>query len=237
MNKKLLLNILAILLFGGVTVFAADCQIERTYSSDASCTCPEGTKKCPKDNGFYCRDICYCGRYVILDNIYSCVCEEPYTVLCENPKTGKYSCMISCINDWVPYGSSSGSSSNSSNSNSGSGSSNNSNSNNSSSSGNSSGSSRSNNSSGSSPVGGGLQNPIGIDSFSGLLDAIATWLFDIGIVLAPLMFVIGGIMLATAYGNATKVQNAKNLMLYTAIGIIVIILAKSLVEVLKGFIQ
>lgn len=223
MNKKLLLNILALLLFGGVFVFAADCQIEKTYSDDLLCTCPAGTQKCPKDNGFYCRKTCYCGQHVILDNTTSCDCEKPYTVLCENPKTGKYSCMVTCVNDWVPYGSSSGSGSNNSNNNS--------------SSGSSSGSSRSNNSSGSSSIGGGLQNPIGIDSFSGLLDAIATWLFDIGIVLAPLMFVIGGIMLATAYGNATKVQNAKNLMLYTAIGIAVIILAKSLVEVLKGFIQ
>jgi len=83
----------------------------------------------------------------------------------------------------------------------------------------------------------GLVSPININSLSGLIDAIATWLFNIGIILAPLMFVFGGVMFATAFGNATKVQNAKNLMLYTAIGILVIVLARSLVDVLKDFIK
>ncbi|HOI60235.1 MAG TPA: hypothetical protein PKU93_02820 [Candidatus Pacearchaeota archaeon] len=84
---------------------------------------------------------------------------------------------------------------------------------------------------------GGLVPPIDIKSLSDLIDAIATWLFNIGIILAPLMFVVGGIMFATAFGNATKIQNAKNLMFYTAIGIFVIVLARSLVEVLQGFIK
>ena len=84
--------------------------------------------------------------------------------------------------------------------------------------------------------GGGLKNPVNINTFSDLINAIADWLLSIGLVLAPLMFIIGGVMFVTAYGNASKVQNAKNLMIYTAIGIGVILLAKSLVEVLKGFI-
>lgn len=81
-----------------------------------------------------------------------------------------------------------------------------------------------------------LENPVKWGTFSELIDAIATWLLTIGLVLAPLMFVIGGIMFATAYGNASKVQSAKNLMIYTGIGIGIILLAKTLVEVLKGFI-
>ena len=81
-----------------------------------------------------------------------------------------------------------------------------------------------------------LVNPVQWSTFSELIDAIANWLLTIGLVLAPLMFIIGGVMFATAYGNATKIQNAKNLMIYTGIGILVVLLAKSLVEVLKGFI-
>lgn len=81
-----------------------------------------------------------------------------------------------------------------------------------------------------------LTNPLQWSTFSEVVDAIANWLLTIGLVLAPLMFVIGGIMFATAYGNASQVGKAKNLMIYTGIGIIVILLAKSLVEILKGFI-
>ena len=84
--------------------------------------------------------------------------------------------------------------------------------------------------------GGTLPNPVKWSTFSELIDAIANWLLTIGLVLAPLMFVIGGVMFVTAYGNASKIQSAKNLMIYTGIGILVVLLAKSLVEVLKGFI-
>lgn len=83
----------------------------------------------------------------------------------------------------------------------------------------------------------GLINPVNMNSISEVLNAIANWLLNIGLILAPLMFVIGGIMFVTAYGNATKIQSAKKLMIYTGIGIIIVLLAKTLVEVLKKFIQ
>ncbi|MDD3032500.1 MAG: pilin [Candidatus Pacebacteria bacterium] len=84
--------------------------------------------------------------------------------------------------------------------------------------------------------GGTLQNPVQWSTFSEVVDAIANWLLTIGLVLAPLMFIIGGVMFATAYGNASQVEKARKLMIYTGIGIMVILLAKSLVEILKGFI-
>ena len=37
--------------------------------------------------------------------------------------------------------------------------------------------------------------------------------------------------------DTTKIQSAKKLMIYTGIGIIIVLLAKTLVEVLKKFIQ
>jgi len=83
----------------------------------------------------------------------------------------------------------------------------------------------------------GLTNPIpDLTTISGLIDKIVDWLLNIGLMLAPLMFVIGGIMFITANGEPAKIKNGQNLMIYTAIGLLVILLAKSLVEVLKGFI-
>lgn len=83
----------------------------------------------------------------------------------------------------------------------------------------------------------GLVNPLGMATISELLDAIADWMLKIGLLIAPLVFVIGGVMFVTAYGNATKIQNAKQLMIYAGIGIIVVLLAKTLIEVFKGFVQ
>ena len=84
--------------------------------------------------------------------------------------------------------------------------------------------------------GDGLCNPIGTDSFSELLETIATWIRNIGLALAPLIFVIGGIMFITAAGEPGKVQTAKKLMIYAAIGLIVILLAQSLATTFQGFI-
>lgn len=84
--------------------------------------------------------------------------------------------------------------------------------------------------------GSGLQNPIETDSFAELLESIADWILNIGLVLAPLMIVIGGIMFITAAGEPEKVKSAKNLLIYAAIGLIIILLAKSLVEIITNFI-
>ncbi|MDD4358728.1 MAG: pilin [Candidatus Pacebacteria bacterium] len=86
-------------------------------------------------------------------------------------------------------------------------------------------------------TGKGLVNPIGISSLSGLLIAVAKWLEKIGLILAPLFFVIGGIMFITANGDTKKIDNGKKLMFYTAIGIIVILLAESLATALQNFIK
>lgn len=82
----------------------------------------------------------------------------------------------------------------------------------------------------------GLVNPLGASSFSEIMGAIATWLRNIALVLAPLMIVIGGIMFILAQGDPGKVTKAKQLILWSAIGLIVVLLAQSLTSILKGFI-
>lgn len=54
--------------------------------------------------------------------------------------------------------------------------------------------------------------------------------------MAPVLFIIGGFMIVTAGGNPIRVQNAQRLMLYTAIGLAVILLAQALVAVIKSVI-
>lgn len=83
-----------------------------------------------------------------------------------------------------------------------------------------------------------LLNPLrDMNNISDVLDAVAKWMLDISLVLAPLMFVVGGIMFTTAHGDATKISNAKKLMFYTVVGIIVVLLAESLIGIFKGFVS
>lgn len=79
-----------------------------------------------------------------------------------------------------------------------------------------------------------IPNPLGTDSFAGIIDGITTWLRDIALVLAPLMLVIGGVTYMTAVGDPKKIEKGKQIIIYTVIGFIVILLAKSLIDILQG---
>ncbi|MDO8663584.1 MAG: hypothetical protein Q7K28_01950, partial [Candidatus Wildermuthbacteria bacterium] len=58
-------------------------------------------------------------------------------------------------------------------------------------------------------------------------------IFKIAIVLAPLMVVAGGAIFMTSAGDPKKTTTAKQLILFAAIGFLVIMLAKGFVSVLK----
>lgn len=81
---------------------------------------------------------------------------------------------------------------------------------------------------------GGIDNPLKWKNFGELASAINNFIFTIAIVLAPIFFAIAGIMIVTAGGNPLTVQKAQKIMLYTAIGLAVILLAQAFVAVLKN---
>ena len=81
-----------------------------------------------------------------------------------------------------------------------------------------------------------IDNPLAVDSFDALLDAIVNFVFWIGITLAPVMLIVAGFIFVTSAGNPERVNSAKKWALYTIIGLAVIILAKGLVAVLKSII-
>jgi len=62
---------------------------------------------------------------------------------------------------------------------------------------------------------------------------IIDFIFKIAIVLAPLMVIIGGFFLVTAGGDLNKVNQAKNLLLWTAIGFAVVLLSKGILAIIN----
>ena len=75
-----------------------------------------------------------------------------------------------------------------------------------------------------------LENPIGASNFGELVDKIINVFFTLALYVTPLMIIIAGLLFVTAAGNPNQIQTAKNILLYTLIGFIIILLAKGIVK-------
>lgn len=78
-----------------------------------------------------------------------------------------------------------------------------------------------------------IQNPLKAGSFKELVDAIINFIFWMGITIAPIMFIIAGFLFVTSMGDPERVKTARKMMLYTAIGLVIVLAAKGLILVLK----
>ncbi len=77
-----------------------------------------------------------------------------------------------------------------------------------------------------------IENPLKATTLLELLNNIINFIFNLSIVITPLMVVIGGFMFITGSGDAKKISDARTLLLWTAIGFAVILLSRGLVAVL-----
>lgn len=73
-----------------------------------------------------------------------------------------------------------------------------------------------------------LKNPLNVDTIWELIVAIARFVFVLGIILAPLMFIISGFLFITSGGSEQKVKTARNMFLYTVIGLAIVLVSMSL---------
>lgn len=79
-----------------------------------------------------------------------------------------------------------------------------------------------------------IENPLRACSFADLINSIIDFIFTIAIAITPIMVIVGGFMFITGGGDPAKITRAKQLLLWTVIGLTVILLAKSLVAVLRN---
>lgn len=78
-----------------------------------------------------------------------------------------------------------------------------------------------------------IPNPLKADTFEELVDSLIDFIFKMAMAVAPIMIIIAGFIFVTSGGDPRGVQKAKDMLLYTAIGISVIVLSKGLIEVIK----
>ncbi len=75
-----------------------------------------------------------------------------------------------------------------------------------------------------------IKPPIGRDAtVQSVLDNATNFLFRISFPIATLMLIIGAFYLVTASGNENYVKKGKDILLYTVVGLFVIVLARGVV--------
>jgi len=82
----------------------------------------------------------------------------------------------------------------------------------------------------------GFQNPLEYETFGELVEAIISFIFTIAVVVAPLMIIIGAFYLITAGGEPKKIGTGKNIIIYTLIGLAIIMLARGLLAMIESII-
>lgn len=82
-----------------------------------------------------------------------------------------------------------------------------------------------------------IENPLGAKNFRDFIEAIITFLFNVALAVVPLMVVIAGFYLVTAAGEPARIQTAKNIILYTIVGFVIILLAKGFIALLEQILQ
>ena len=85
------------------------------------------------------------------------------------------------------------------------------------------------------PSTGGLQNPLkDIDSLPEFLKAILAGVVQIGVIVLTLMIIYVGFMFVMARGNAEKISQARNALIWTVVGGIILLGATAIGELLQS---
>jgi len=79
-----------------------------------------------------------------------------------------------------------------------------------------------------------IKNPLSVGTIPELIDKIAGFLFGVSIAIAVIIIVIAGITFVTSNGEPAKVEKAKKMILYTVIGLSIIVLSSGLIAVIRG---
>jgi beta-lactamase regulating signal transducer with metallopeptidase domain len=78
-----------------------------------------------------------------------------------------------------------------------------------------------------------IENPVEAETFEELINAIIDFLWMFGIAVVPMVIIIAGYFFVTSAGDPAKVTQAKNMILYALIGLLIIGMAKGIVTLIQ----
>lgn len=79
-----------------------------------------------------------------------------------------------------------------------------------------------------------IEPPTKYKTFGELIEAIIDFIYKIALVLAPLFIVIAGFYFVTASGDPAKIKTGQDIIKYTLIGLLIILLATGLIAVIQS---
>ena len=82
-----------------------------------------------------------------------------------------------------------------------------------------------------------IQNPLDASSIEELIDSLINAIFWLAVVIVPLMIIIGALYYITSGGSPEKIKTAKNIILYAAIGFLIVLFAKGIISVIRDVLE
>ena len=82
-----------------------------------------------------------------------------------------------------------------------------------------------------------LPNPLTTDTIQGLITIIIDILWTLSLFIAPIMIIVAGFYFLTAAGDPKKVIVAKEIILWTLIGFIIIAAANGIIDLFQSYIS
>ncbi len=84
-----------------------------------------------------------------------------------------------------------------------------------------------------------IPNPLGsgASTIPQLIDKIATWLLEIGSIIAVIIVIWAAFLFMTSGGNQQKVTTARQTLWYAIIGLTVLLLAKGVTSLIQNFLS
>jgi hypothetical protein len=79
-----------------------------------------------------------------------------------------------------------------------------------------------------------FENPIQSATFQDIINRIIDFLFYLALAVAPIMVLFGGYKVLTAGESENNLGEGKKIIIYTIIGLLIVLFAKGIVSMLKG---
>lgn len=78
-----------------------------------------------------------------------------------------------------------------------------------------------------------IPNPLCANNFTELIDNLTNIIFYVAMLIAPVFLVVAGFYYLTAAANPEKVNTAKSIIIWTLVGLIVIIASKGIIALFQ----
>jgi len=82
-----------------------------------------------------------------------------------------------------------------------------------------------------------LPNPLSVNSFSGVVSQISSFLLLIAVPLTAIMALVGGFQMITAGGDPEKFSSGRKTLMYAAIGFGVVLIAGGVASIIQNFLN